>query len=465
MRYRPLQSWACSLRRIEWLGYTRVSRVGDRAERLISPELQAERIEAYAAGRGITVRMLEPELDVSGGKVERPILGAAIEAVERGEAAGIIVAQLDRLSRMDIADALATIRRIEGAGGQVIAVAENFDAGTPEGRLARNMMLALGEMQLDRYRAQFRSAKERAVRQGIWPMPIIPLGYVKGPDRRLVPGPEAPRVRRAFELRAGGASWRIICDHLTKGISGAAKTIRNRVYLGEIRLGEWVNTDAHPPIVERDLWEAAQVRGARPPRRKDGRPALLGGLIRCTGCGFLMSPQDNSYRCCSRKARGRCPNRANITRAGVDAVVERTVLAHLEGITLSGTPSTDALDAARERLSVTEAELAAYQQVTSALEGGFEAGLRARAEAVKEARAELAQARLLEPARSSVDAVALWPTLSIEQRRHVLRGALSVVWVTRGKGLGRVQVVEAGFPVEWSEGRLPGEIGLLLPED
>lgn len=58
---------------VEWLGYRRVSRVGGR-EHLISPELQADRIHAHAGMRGLSVRMLPPEMDVSGGRRSRPIL-------------------------------------------------------------------------------------------------------------------------------------------------------------------------------------------------------------------------------------------------------------------------------------------------------------------------------------------------------------------------------------------------------
>ena len=285
---------------VEFLGYTRVSRVGDRGEKLISPDTQAEKIRSGAAARGLTVRMLEPELDVSGGKSDRPILTAAIEAIERGEAAGIIVAQLDRLSRMDIVDALKTIERIENAGGQVIAVAENFDAGTPEGEMGRNVFLALGHMQLARYKAQFRNAKEQAVRRGIWPFPKVPPGYdkvtrdpevpVPHPELRgkLVPNDDAARVLRAFEMRAGGASWREVSKLLGNAETGAGKIIQNRVYLGELHYDEWQNLDAHEAIVPRDLWEAAQIYHPPPPRSRRER-ALLAGIVSCAGFGFRMS--------------------------------------------------------------------------------------------------------------------------------------------------------------------------------
>lgn len=451
-----------------WLGYVRVSRVGDRAETLISPAVQSERIEAYAAAKGLTVQMLEPELDVSGGKVERPILGAAIEAIERREAAGIIVAQLDRLSRMDVVDALLTIRRIEAVGGKVIAVAEDFDS-TPEGEMGRNVFLAMGQMQLDRYKQQFRTAKARAVERGIWPISSVPFGYEKGNDRRLVPNKDAGRVVRGFELRATGASWHQIAAEIDRGISGTGKMVKNRVYLGEIHYGEWVNLEAHPPIVGRDLWEAAQIHHPAPPRGEP-EPALLAGLVRCAGCGYRMSVDPSSgttgiYKCRPRKAKGLCPTPAIVSMRRVEQAVEVTVLGHLKAVEASAVPKTDVLALAVAELEGAEVELSLYQQATKLADVGaehFAEGMRQRTQAVEAARRGLARARLAAPALPRLDS----GDLTREQLRHALRGSLGVIWVWKGNPA-RFRVIAAGFepgefgPVDWVDADLPGEIGLL----
>ena len=305
--------------------YTRVSRVGDRDETLISPDLQAERIRQYARGRGVAVEMLPPELDQSGGKTSRPILDDAIRGVEQGRYAGIIVSQLDRLSRAGIIDSLAIIRRIEDGGGQVVAIAENFDHATPEGRMARNVLLSLGEMQLDRYRNQFEDAKASAVERGIWPAPIAPVGYtVKrrrdgGAGKLTVDSAGQSRVIRAFEARARGAPWGEVATILGCAVSAATKAIQNRVYLGELKLDHWHNPTAHPPIVPRDLWEAAQIKHPRPPRGVNG-PALLGGIVRCAGCQRTMTPDSSrtgrGYRCRAQNALGCCQAPAIVAYRG-----------------------------------------------------------------------------------------------------------------------------------------------------
>lgn len=416
--------------------------------------------------------MLDPELDVSGGKVERPILGRALQTIECGDATGIIVAQLDRLSRMDIAEALQTIRRVEGAGGQVIAVAENFDAGTPEGRMGRTVVLAMAEMQLDRYKAQFAAAKEQAVARGIWPLPVVPTGYERGPDRRLRPGDAAPLVVRAFEMRAGEVSWATIARTLKLGPTSAAKVVRNRVYLGEINYGEWHNPSAHEAIVPRDLFEAAQLYHPPPPRSRRREPALLAGLVRCSGCGYRMSVDSHSgiYKCRPHKATGECPEPAIVSQRKVEQLVSDLVRQYMESVPFSFAAAErgDAVAEAERKLEAAEAELRMYQAVVKVAEVGaehFAEGMRQRVEAVEAARRELARARLAAPAlpRGGLN------DLSPEQARAGLRGAVGVVWVRKNRSGAGIRVVAAGFepsefgPLGWPDDDLPGEIRPLAP--
>ncbi len=423
--------------------------MGERGERLLSPELQAERIRAYARARGLAVQMLPCELDVSGGEVERPILGQALERIEAGEAAGIIVAQLDRLSRAGIVATHHLIQRIEAAGGKLIAVAESFDDSTPEGRMGRNVMLALGEMQLERYRSGFAAAKRSAVERGIWPVSKVPRGYRRGPERRLVPGPDRELVRRAFEARAGGASWSQVAALLGSGPSGAAKTIRNRVYLGEVNLGGLRNPSAHEPIIDRDLWEAAQVPHPAPRRR--GHPtALLAGIARCAACGCLMGADRSKrgwvgYRCYAIK-RVRCPAPALISARLLDPFVEAVILDHARDLAYTLEPPAD-LASAQAGLEAAEAELSAYQRAQKVSQLGedvFAAGMRSRHEAVEAARRRLAEARAVVSLPESGLAVEVWPTLSVGERNQVLCRTLSRVEVRRGRGdvLGRARIID-----------------------
>src|SRR4029077_12943463 len=111
-------------------GYVRVSRVGERDERLRSPDFQATAIRAKATAAGVEVRLFEPGLDVSGSKRSRAILDSIVAAIERDELAGVIVYNLSRLSRLAPRDRIELVERIEGAGGAILSASESFDSTT-----------------------------------------------------------------------------------------------------------------------------------------------------------------------------------------------------------------------------------------------------------------------------------------------------------------------------------------------
>src|SRR5712692_7995934 len=324
-----------------WLGYRRVSHVGGRSgDRFHSPNEQADVIRAWAKARRERVEMLAPELDESGGRADRPILTAAVERVERGEARGIVVAYLSRASR-SVRHLLELWDRIEAAGGQVIAVAENVDTSTPAGRLTRTMLAAIAEHELDLHRDRFEQLRRSATERGIWQRRQTPRGYRRDPvTRRLVPDRRADEVREAFRARADGESPARIAERLGMTPSGVRQLLSNRVYLGELRVGEHVNAAAHEPLVDPDSWEAAQRTVARP-ARSQGPPALLAGLARCAGCGHLLTRGGSAarpvYVCPRNHSGGRCPEPAAVTASLLDAYVERFALAELRELVVTAT--------------------------------------------------------------------------------------------------------------------------------
>jgi DNA invertase Pin-like site-specific DNA recombinase len=420
-----------------WAGYSRVSRVAGR-ENLISPELQEKRVRAFADVKGWTVEFFPPELDVSGGRSRRPVLEEIISRIERGEFAGVIVSQIDRLSRMEMTTALSVIERIEEAGGQVVAVAENVDPTTPEGRMARNMFLSLAAMERERHAVQIAGAKERAVRLGIWPVPKVPPGYVKGEDRKLTPGPGRGRLVEAFEARAAGKSWRVVGEILDVGPSSARKIVSNRVYLGEITVGEWNNPTAHEPLIDRRLFEAAQIEHPYYPPKGD-KEHLLRGLVRCAGCQRSMSVHGGTFYRCLRKVP--CEIGARVRIDEIDPIAERIVFeegrgAAAEGVEVEAEPLAE--------LERAEAELQAFQRATSAIgdEEFFIEGLRERAEAVRAARTKVSTRRGDLPL---IPTEKIWPDLSIDEKRQVLGRLVGVVFVWSRD---RFRFVEAGFEPE-----------------
>lgn len=452
---------------------------------MISPKLQERAIRTWAKQHGQQIVMLPAETDASGGDDSRPILLDAISRVESGELDGIAVWKLDRLTR-SLSTSLKFLEQIEKAGGELRSASEEIDATTPSGRTTRNIFFSIAQGEREEKALGFEKAKADAVTRGIHISGWVPLGYRKNSERRLEPDPEsADLVRRAFEMRADGASWRAIAEMFSVGLErpfyGAtvSRLIENPVYLGEARQGKHRNPKAHEPLVTRAEWDAAQIAMPRPPRGKH-EVALLAGIVRCAGCSRRMTSTitkgRREYRCRRHGAGGFCSDPAQITGPLVEPVVEETVLARIEEMAVTATERNRAVEDAERDLAGVEAELVAFQDATAAVgdPDAFAHGLRTRLDAVEGARQGLAEARGRSPDIPSPATVReLWPTLDGAERNQVLRGALDVVWVRRGRGAGRVRLIAAGHgpaglsrqgtrftprAADWPTADLPGEV-------
>lgn len=431
-----------------WAGIVRVSHMGDRKagdEAFHADRDQVAAIERYAKARGASVEFLPPELSVSGGKPidDRPSLRTAIEGVERGDYDGIVVAYLSRLTRSR--SGLEIWERVEAAGGHVHSAAENLDTSTASGRFIRDIHLANAVREREEHVDRFDERRRMATEAGVWQRRQTPAGYERDPDsRRLVPGRDAERVRRAFRARGAGVALARIAEGLAMTTSGARQLLANRVYLGELRVGHYINQAAHPPLITVEEFLAAQnARVLRSPRARE-QPALLAGLVRCAGCGHVMSrgrTKAEVYACHGRMSAGRCPAPAAVTLRLLDehvAVIARAQLARL-----AGTPIDDQalVDAARGAVADSERELAAFLAGVSAAgvsPEDYAAAARERRQAVEEARGRLGELARRQAPVVSGDPVELWERLDVEQRNRLLGSLIEAVVVRRAGGRGRV---------------------------
>ena len=317
----------------EVVGYVRVSVVGQRGgDSFLSPTLQREQIAVMAAREGLEVVEVIEELDASGGDATRPGFERALSMVESGRVGGIAVWNLSRWTR-SLPDGVATLARIEAAGGRLYSATEQFgeDAG---GRLYRNILLSIAQSERERAAAGFRQARASAVERGITVAGKIPLGYRRRADRRLEVDPDAaPLVQHAFEMKAAGKGHSAIarwlneqgCDFTSTGVR---YMLSNRAYRGETRAGDLVKESTHPALVTEGLFRRAQGRGKQ--SQRTGRLAgrfLLGGVATCANCGRglrLSSGGSNHrpfYYC-----RGRdCRERGYAGARELDAFVLNTI--------------------------------------------------------------------------------------------------------------------------------------------
>lgn len=441
-----------------WAGVIRVSHMGDRkagAANVHTDREQVESIEAEARRMGVPLKLLDPELDVKGGWSldRRPALKEAVEGIETGRYAGIIVAYLSRLGR-STREQLAAWDRVDEAGGRIVVVRERIDTSTPNGRYVRTILLANAERELEEHAERFENLRQWATAAGVWQRRQTPRGYSKDPTtRKLVPDADAQLVRRAWRQRMRGAPIVEVARTLGMTTSGARALLRNRVYLGELHVGDHVNPDAHPAIITVEEFEAVNaMRAPARTARAATEPALLAGLIVCASCGHVMSRTQVrtrkgvhwNYACHRNHSAGRCPGSASIALARVDSHVEEIALQELAKLATRASHVGTELEKARAALAAAERELAAYLEGVEAAGLAPEqwaAGARRRREAVDQAQATVD--RLRERGRAVVDGdpVAVWLRWDAKRRNHVLGGLLEAV-IVRPAGRGRLVPVE-----------------------
>jgi site-specific DNA recombinase len=463
---------------LPFVGIVRVSHMGERksgADDFHSERDQIAVIEQEAKRRNVPVKILPSELGVSGGLPleKRPSLLEAVRGVQEGRYAGVIAAYLSRFGR-DLEGGLKAWRLIEEAGGQVIIVAENIDTSSVNGRFMRNTYLNIANMEREQHVERFDNLRRWAVENGIWQRRQVPTGYKRDPQtRRLVPSEAAETVREAFREAGAGTTIVAISRRLRMTPSGVRQLLKNRVYLGELQVGEYLNPNAHPPLVDADTFALAQRDRPRP-ARKGKSPALLAGLVRCSGCGHVMPRGGNSkyqsYSCSRNHSGESCPEPAAISVTVLDEYVEAIALKELAKLSAMASVPEDNVDAAKEALSKAQNELQAFVTSVSAADIGAEAfslGARQRREAVDIAQAELQRALEASAVPGVLSGDEVWNELDAAQRNALLRTLLSGV-IVRATGRGKrvsvtdkARIIKFGADIPYPVGRGGKAAGIL----
>jgi DNA invertase Pin-like site-specific DNA recombinase len=424
--------------------YLRQSRA---KERTISIEEQRRDIARWADANGVSLAAEVVEQNVSGSKPWRErALGAAVDACERGEAAGIIVAWQDRLSRENGLGTAEVWEALERSGARLVCAAEGLDTAAGDHEMLFTIKAAVAREQWKRHRANWQRAKRNATERGV-PSGRAAIGYRKrrGEGLRVMPR-EAAKVREAFELRAAGVPFAQIARRFGWSHSTTRQVLANEVYLGVLRHGGHVNERAHDPIVSRELFDAVQASRTtqRVPPGETTADRLLLGIARCEGCGKTLKVvrrrrADGSYVVsyfCKNASTDPCPVRAYVHADDLDAFVAdwfQRALASAPRLIDAAASSRDLEDAHREQEDA-QRQLYAFVEAADALDPAlFQRGVQARETRVQRARERVqelsARTRRLPLGGTLLE---LWADFGPAERRDVLAGFLDRISVARG---------------------------------
>ena len=315
--------------------YVRLSKEDSRSGESISIENQKLMLTKHVNEMGWELREIYQDDGFSGTNQNRPAFQRMIADVKEGYINTILIKDLSRLGRnyLEVGN-LAEVFLPEH-GCELISLNEKLD----DMMVFRNWF---NEQHSKSTSVKVRAGKRISAQNGKHMGAYAPYGYRKDPQNRhklLVDEATAPIIRRIFQMRASGVSFRQIVVKLnedgitsprehyyqSRGGKNPKKTsrlwsdttvkdiLKNEVYLGVLVNGksgtisyknqqqvrkdsdEWIRvTDTHEALIDTETWEKVQALAAKnhkPRKRNDGEINLFTSILFCDCCGFRLKGQ------------------------------------------------------------------------------------------------------------------------------------------------------------------------------
>ena len=197
--------------------YARVSTV-DQSDNGVSLEAQQAKLESYASLYDLTVAKTIVDAGESAKSLNRPGLQQALELLRTGNADGLAVVKLDRLTR-SISDWQSLIDDYFGerAGKQLFSVSDSIDTRTAAGRLVLNVLLSVAQWEREAVGERTREALRHKIRNGER-CGKVRFGYDLADDgKTLIANPTEQRaIALMLDLREAGHTLRQIAATLTE---------------------------------------------------------------------------------------------------------------------------------------------------------------------------------------------------------------------------------------------------------
>jgi DNA invertase Pin-like site-specific DNA recombinase len=323
-------------------GYIRVSDTrGRQGDSFLSPEVQKERIEAWANWKQARVVEWYIDLDVSGrAGVHRPSFERMMADAKDRRFDMVCVYRLTRFGR-SVKDTANRFAELQALGIGLASATEPIDTTGAVGEFVQNMLFSLAEFESKRIGEEWKNVHANRRGRGLHHVPRGLFGYrIEGAVPVAVEPAEARAVRELFARRAAGASLGELRGWLQDegyrpprggsrfSISSLSALLKHPAYAGLVRLenGELAPA-ANEAIVSRDLWEQVQRLFGRTSSLNRFRTGLVSGLVVCDSCDYRMSawarPTGPSFYRCSAFGNAReCPRPTTIQMPRLDDYVE-----------------------------------------------------------------------------------------------------------------------------------------------
>jgi DNA invertase Pin-like site-specific DNA recombinase len=297
--------------------YTRKSTEHNLDLEFNSLDAQREACEAYIKSQAHEGwRLIRDHYDdgaFSGASLERPALQALLEQVRSRRIDIILVYKVDRLTR-SLADFAKLVELFDQHAVSFVSVTQSFNTTSSMGRLTLNVLLSFAQFEREVIGERVRDKIAASKRKGLWVGGPVPLGYASVDKKLVVVPAQAEIVRTIFKRYLELGSVGALAQDLDRqgirtkrreaakgrmgggvrfGVGALAYLLKNRIYIGEVAYGGQYHRGEHEAIVERPVFEAAQMtlagNAVERQLRLKSSPAVLTGRI-FDDRGNRMSP-------------------------------------------------------------------------------------------------------------------------------------------------------------------------------
>ena len=327
--------------------YCRLSREDERTGESVSVENQREMLSRYVREQGWNLYAAYCDDGVSGTTFDRPGFNQLIADATAGKINLVLCKDLSRLGRDYIESRKYTDIVFPSLGCRFIALNDGVDTAHKNNEMLVILKNVMNDLYARDTSSKIKAVKRSSFQAGKYVGCYAPIGYLKSPEDKhiLVIDPAtAPIVRRIFDLRCQGYSYRKIATTLNteqvptpssfyylrqgkpnirrEGNYWQAQTVKailqNEVYIGHMvqnKTGnvsykvhkqvdkpesEWIRVEGtHEPLISMEVWELVRTlekQNTRSRTQADGETSLFCGLLRCMDCGSLMRSYHDGRR-------------------------------------------------------------------------------------------------------------------------------------------------------------------------
>lgn len=272
---------------------------------------QREALRQYAQSHHMQIYGEYVDDGVSGTRADRDELSRLLSDVEAGRIDIILITKLDRLYR-SLKHYLNMMDRLDRHNVGWLAIWENYDTTTPQGRLIVSQMMSIAQFEAENTGARIRAVFDYKASRGEALSGNQPYGYMVK-DKRVVPDPDrADHAREIFAHydRTGNlhSTMRFASNfaETARTQSAIKNMLRNTKYIGLFR----DNPNYCEPIIDRELFARVQSKLSMNIKSSRKHEYIFSGLVKCADCGAVMAVNRrvrHRGNCTTVEVTYRCP--------------------------------------------------------------------------------------------------------------------------------------------------------------